>query len=112
MAEFRPAPFPFLSGISLEEGKITPPMDCTIYGQLIGSLLSLNHSQTDIHHAVNAISIYMKKPHEIHWNAAKRILQYIQGTRTCDIHYAADSKLELVGYTNFDWLGDSIDQNF
>ena len=31
IAECRPAPFPFLSGISLEEGKSTPPMDCTIY---------------------------------------------------------------------------------
>ena len=31
MAEFRVAPFPFLSGINLEEGKSTPPMDCTIY---------------------------------------------------------------------------------
>ena len=28
---------------------------------------------------------------------------------TYDIHYAADSKLELVGYRNFDWVGDSID---
>src|SRR5713226_2697619 len=39
MADYRPAPFPFLSGISLEEGKSTPPMDYTIYQQLIGSLL-------------------------------------------------------------------------
>ena len=31
MAKFRPTPFPFLSGISLEEGKHTPPMDRTIY---------------------------------------------------------------------------------
>ena len=31
MAECRPTPFPFLSGINLEEGKHTPPMDCTIY---------------------------------------------------------------------------------
>ena len=31
MAEFEAAPFPFLSGIILEEGKSTPPMDCTIY---------------------------------------------------------------------------------
>ena len=45
MAECRPAPFPFLSGISLEEGKSTPPMDCTIYRQLIGSLLYLTHSR-------------------------------------------------------------------
>ena len=33
MAEFRADPFPFLLGISLEEGKSTPPMDRTIYRQ-------------------------------------------------------------------------------
>ena len=43
--------------------------------------------------------------------AAKRIPQYIQGTRTYGIHYAADSELELVGYIDSDWAGDSIDQN-
>ena len=48
MVEYRPAPFPFLSGISLEEGKHTPPMDYTIYRQLIGSLLYLTHSRPDI----------------------------------------------------------------
>ena len=44
MAECRPTPFPFLSGISLEKGKSTPPMDYTIYRRLIGSLLYLTHS--------------------------------------------------------------------
>ena len=39
MAEFRASPFPFLLRIILEEGNNTPPMDCTIYRQLIGSLL-------------------------------------------------------------------------
>ena len=51
----------------------------------------------------------MKNTHDIHWKESKRILQYIQGTRTYDIQYAADSELELVGYTNLDWVGDSID---
>ena len=110
MAECRPKPFPFLSGISLEEGKHTPPMDCTIYRQLIGSLLYLTHSRPDICYAMNAVSRYMQQPHDLHWKASKRILQYIQGTRTYDIHYAADSELELVGYTDSDWAGDSIDR--
>ena len=80
MDEFRPAPLPFLSGINLEEGKSTPPMDCTIYRQLIGSLLYLTHSRPDICYAVNDVSRYMQQPHDLHWKAAKRILQYIQGT--------------------------------
>ena len=52
----------------------------------------------------------MQKPHDIHWKASKRILQYIQGTRTYDIHYGADSELELVSYTDSNWAGDSIDR--
>ena len=77
MAECRPEPFPFLSGIILEEGKITPPMDCTIYRQLIGSLLYLNHSHPDICYAMNDVSRYMQQPHDLHCKASKRILQYI-----------------------------------
>ena len=110
MAECSPVPFPFLSGISLEEGKSTPPMDCTIYRQLIGILLYLTHSRPDICYAMNDVSRYMQQPPDLHWKAAKRILQYIQGSRTYVLHYAADSELELVGYTDSDWAGDSIDQ--
>ena len=85
-------------------------MDYIIYRQLIGSLLYLTHSWPDIYYAMNVVSRYMQQPHDIHWKAAKRILQYIQGARTYSIHYAVDSELELVGYTNFNWVGDSIDQ--
>ena len=59
MAECISAPFPFLSRISLEEGKSTPAMDCTIYRQLIGSLLYLTHSQLDICYDVNVVSRYI-----------------------------------------------------
>ena len=52
----------------------------------------------------------MQQPHELHWKEYMRILQYIQGTRSYDIHFAANSALELVGFTDSDWAGDSIDQ--
>ena len=54
----------------------------------------------------------MQHPHDLYWKESKRILQYIQGTRTYGIHDVADSKLELVGYIDFDWAGDSIDQKY
>ena len=109
MVDCNAAPFPFLSGISLEERKSTPPMNSIIYRQLMGSLLYLTHSRHEICDAMNVVSRYMHQPHDIHWKASKRILQYIQGTRTYNIHYAADSELELVGYIDSDWVGDYID---
>ena len=112
MAQLEAAPFPFLLGISLEEGKSTPPMDYTIYHQLIGSFLYLTHSQPNICYALNFVSRYMQQPHELHLKESKRILQYIQGTRSYDIHYAANSELELVSFTDSDWVGDSIDKMY
>ena len=85
-------------------------MDSTIYRQLIGILLYLTHSRPDICYAVNVVSRYMQQPHELHWREAKRILQYIHGTRSYGIHYAANFELDLVGFTYFDWEGDRIDR--
>ena len=83
-------------------------MDCTLYRQLIGSLLYLTHYRPNICYAMNSVSRCMRKPQDLDWKVCKRILQYIQGTKTYDIHYAADFELELVGYTDSDWASDSI----
>ena len=53
----------------------------------------------------------MDQPHEIHWKAAKRILNFVQGTRTHGIFYKAKSDLELIGFTDNDWEGDNTYQN-
>ena len=111
MGDFKDASFHFLSGISLEERKSTPPMDSTIHHHLIESLLYLTHSRPDICYSMNDVSRYMQQPHELHWKEAKRILQYIQGTRSYNNHYATDSQLDLVGFTDSDWERDSIDHN-
>eukprot|EP00253_Pinus_taeda_P023880 PITA_23880 len=51
----------------------------------------------------------MQEPHELHWNAAKRILQYVQGTITFGIHYVAGTALNLLGFIDFDWARDNIE---
>ena len=76
---------------------------------LYSDMLKLNNKY-DIYYDMNVVSRYMQQNHDLNWKEAKRIPQYIQGTRTYGIHYAADSELELVGYTDSDWVGDSIDQ--
>jgi hypothetical protein len=52
----------------------------------------------------------MQEPHELHWKVEKRILRYVQGTITFGIHYATDSTLDFIGFTDFDWAGDIIDR--
>ena len=42
---------------------------------------------------------------------SKRILKFVQGTRTHGIFYKPKSDLELVGFTDSDWEGDKTDQN-
>lgn len=50
----------------------------------------------------------MQEPHELHWKFSKRILRYVKGTSNFDIFYAADCPLSLIGYTDFDQVGDGI----
>ena len=45
----------------------------------------------------------MEKPKDAHWQAAKRILRYVKGTKRFGILYTASECLDLVGYTDSDW---------
>ena len=91
MEDCKAIPFPFLSGIRLEEGGSTPLVDNTLYIQVIGSLLYLTHSRPYLYYVVSATARYMQETHKLHWKASKHILQYVQGTRDFGIHYSTDA---------------------
>ena len=110
MKDCKPSKTPFLSGVKLEEVDSSPMVNNTLYRQLIGCLLYLTHTRPDISYAVSVSSIYMDQPHEIHWRAAKRILNFVQGSRTHGIFYKAKSDLDLIGFTDSDWAGDNTDR--
>ena len=109
MKDCKPSKTPFLSGVKLEEVDSSPMVNNTLYRQLIGCLLYLTHTRPDISYAVSVASRYMDQTREIHWKAAKRILNFVQGTRTHGIFYKAKFDLDLIGFTDNDWAGDSID---
>ena len=83
----------------------------TLYRQLIQCFLYLTHNRPELYYAVSVVSRYMDQPHEVHWRSAKRILNFVQGTRTHGIFYKAKSDLDLIGFTDSDWAGDNTDQN-
>ena len=87
---------PFLSGVKLEEAGSSLMVNNTLYRKLIGCLLYITHTQPDLSYAVSLASRYMDQPHEIHWRAAKRILNFVQGTRTHGIFFFCASSEQVV----------------
>ena len=76
---------------------------------LIGSLLYASVStRPDINMAVSHLSRYMARPSTAHWEQAKRVLRYLQGTLDWQLVYAAgDSTATLTGYSDADFAGDA-----
>ena len=105
----KPSKTPFLSRFNLEEDGSSPMVNNTLYRKLSGCLMYLTDTQPDIYYAVSVASIYMDHPHEIHWRAAKRILNFVQGTRTHGIFYKEKFDIDLIGFTDSDWACDNID---
>ena len=107
MKDFKPINTPFLSGVKIKETHSSPLVNNTLYRQIIGCILYLTHTRCDISYVVSVDSRNMDNPHKIHYRVAKRILNFLQGTRTCGIHYVAISDLELVGFTDYDCEGNT-----
>jgi hypothetical protein len=112
MDDCKLAPSPFHSGFKLTATCTSPKVDATLYRQLVGSLLYLNHTHPELSFVVGLVSRYMKTPHEIHWKESKRILRYVRGTVQFGIHYSSGGTPLLLGFTNSDWAGDPDDRKY
>jgi hypothetical protein len=110
MDDFKPTPSPFQYGVKITATCTSPEVDATMYHQLVGSLLYLNHIHPNLSFVVGLVSRYMKTPHERHWKAAKRILLYVHGTVQFEIHYSLGGTPLLVGFTDSDWVSDPDDR--
>lgn len=83
-------------------------VDATYFRKLVGSLRYLTSTRPDITYGVGLISRFMETPRQSHLQAAKRILRYIQGRQTDGIFYSKTNDGSLVGFTDSDWAGDTI----
>jgi hypothetical protein len=76
------------------------------YRTVVGELLFLSIStRPDISHAVGQLARFVANPGLRHWAAAKRVLRYLNGTRSLGISFDGNQPLELLGYADADWAG-------
>lgn len=78
------------------------------YQEAIGSLLYLSQgTRPDICFIVNKLSSFNNKPEVQHWQALKRVLRYIKGTKDYTLIFSQDKEAEWVfGYCDSDWASD------
>jgi len=110
MDKCKPISTSFSTSCHLDHDTSGNPVDETKYRGLIGSLLYLTSSRPEIMFAVCMFARFQSAPKESHFNAAKRILKYLQGTKEVGLWYPGNISLSLTGYSDSDFAGCKIDR--
>src|SRR4051812_16535280 len=77
---------------------------------MIGSLLYLCASRSDIMLSVGMCARFQAARKESHVVAVKRIFRYLVHTPNFGLWYPKGSSFNLVGYTDSDWAGDKVER--
>ena len=102
------SPTPVITGLKLSKDDDGSTVDPTLFKRLVGSLMYLTSTRPEIMYGVSLISRLMKSPKDSHWQACKRSLRYVSGTKDLGIMYSSSEKFKLICYTDSD-NGGSID---
>lgn len=63
------------------------------YRRLVGKLLYLGFTKPDITYATQQLSQHVQEPHQVHWNAAIRVLRYLNANPSLGLFYPATSSV-------------------
>ena len=75
------------------------------YRSMICNLLYLIASRLDLSFSVCVCAKYQSRPKESHAHAVKRILKYVSGTTDFGIWLSRDTNINVVGFSDADWVG-------
>ena len=73
-----------------------------MYRQLVGSLIYLIVTRSDIAYVVHIVSQFMDALRTIHFTVVLRILRYIKGTLGHDLQFSSKSSLVLSRFSDAD----------
>ena len=76
----------------------------------IGSLLYVTASRSDVMFSIGMCARFQASPRESHLKATKRILRYLKHTQNVRLWYPKGARLELIGYSNSDYVGCKVEK--
>lgn len=80
----------------------------TVYRSLVGGLLYLAvTARPDIAAATAILGRKFAAPTQTDWNAAKRVLRFLKGTKENYLRLGGAENEGLCGYSDSDWAGDT-----
>ncbi|GJV96435.1 hypothetical protein Tco_1548012 [Tanacetum coccineum] len=85
-------------------------VDVHVYPSMIGSLMYLTASRSDIMFVVCACARFQVTPKASHLNAVKRIFRYLKHQPKLGLWYPRDSPFELEAFSDSDYGGASLDR--
>jgi hypothetical protein len=110
MAEIKPVSTLMSSTASLGPDKDGNVVDQREYRSMIGSLLYLTVTRPDIQFAVGLCERFQTSPRSSHRMTVQRVFRYLKHTPEFRIWYSASSSLDLVGFSDADFVGCGIDR--
>ncbi|GJZ44198.1 hypothetical protein Tco_0591453 [Tanacetum coccineum] len=93
--------------VKYEEAK---DVDVHLYRSMIGSLMYLTASRTDIMFVVCACARFQVTPKTSHLHAVKRVFRYLKGQSKLGLWYPRDSPFDLEAFSDSDYAGASLDR--
>jgi hypothetical protein len=110
MAELKPVSTPMSTTMSLGPDEDGKAVDQREYMSMIGFLLYLTATRSDIQFVVGLCAYFQASPHSSHRTAVQRIFRYLKHTPEFGIWYSASSSLNLAGFSDADFVGCGIDR--
>ena len=80
-----------------------PMKNQKLYMSVIGSLQYVTHTKPNLAFVINRLSQFLQSPTMTHWNAVKRVLRYLKGTKDMGLHIKHSDELNLSSYLDANW---------
>jgi hypothetical protein len=110
MEDYRPMSTPMVINWRKLRASESELVDAMRYRQWVGSLMYLVNTIADICFVVNTLNKYMVEPRRVHLIAAKQVLRHIAGSVDYGLDYVRGDGVRLIGYTDSNWAGCTVDK--